>query len=72
MTPLLQQAFTVLAALPSVEQDEMAARLLDELAAEDAFDLALSATAERLAGISAEALAEYRAGETEPLDPETL
>ena len=43
MTPLLQQAFTTLAALPADEQDAVAAWLMDELAAEDAFDRAIAA-----------------------------
>ena len=62
MTPLMQQAFTTIAALPAAEQDALATRLLDELAAEDAFDQTLAATGGRLAGLVAEALAEYRAG----------
>lgn len=72
MTPLLQQAFTALAALPATEQDALAARLLDELAAEDAFDRTLSATGSRLAGLATAALAEHRAGETAELDPAEL
>ena len=72
MTPLMQQAFTAIAALPAAEQDALAARLLDELAAEDAFDRALAATGGRLAGLAAEALAEHRAGGSAPLDSEEL
>ena len=72
MAPLLQQAFTAVAALPAEDQDAWAARLLDELSAEEAFDRKLAATGGRLAGLAAEALAEYRAGGTAPLDPDRL
>ena len=72
MTPLLQQAFTTLAALPADEQDAVAAWLMDELAAEDAFDRDVTATGDRLAGLATQALAEHRAGETLPLDAESL
>jgi hypothetical protein len=72
MTILLQQAVAAAAALPPAEQDALAARLLDELAAEDAFDQKLAATGSRLAGLAAEALAEHRAGKTVALDPDGL
>lgn len=61
MTPLLQQAFTTLAALSADEQDAVAAWLMDELAAEDAFDRDVTATGDRLAGLATQALAEHRA-----------
>lgn len=72
MTPLLQQAFTAVAALPATEQDAWATRLLEELAAEEAFDRKLAATGGRLAGLASEALAEHRAGNTAALDPDRL
>jgi hypothetical protein len=72
MTTLLQQAFDAAAKLPAAEQDVLAARLLAELAAEDDFDRAIQASGEKLVTLAAEALAEYRAGQTEPLDPERL
>ncbi len=65
MTALLQQAFAA-AAMPPAEQDALAARLLDELTAEDAFDRKLAATGSRLSGLAAEALAEHRAGQQSP------
>lgn len=72
MTTLLQKAFTAAAALPAAEQDALATRVLDELAAEEAFDRALAATGGRLAGMAAAALAEHRAGQTVELDPDQL
>lgn len=59
MTALLQQAVAAAATLPPAEQDEVAARWLDELATDDAFDRKLAATGGRLAGLAAAALAEH-------------
>jgi hypothetical protein len=72
MTKLLEQAFNEAAKLPEAEQDALAARLLAELAAEDDFDRAIAATADKLADLAREALAEHRAGQTEELDPDRL
>lgn len=72
MTTLLQQAFVEAAKLSPAEQDLLASRLLAELAAEDDFDRAIAGTADKLARLAAEALAEHRAGLTEELDPERL
>jgi hypothetical protein len=68
----MQQAVTAVAALPPAEQDALAARLLAELADEDAFDRKLAATGGRLAALAEAALADYQAGNTEPLDPDRL
>jgi len=72
MTTLLQQAFVEASKLSPAEQDLLASRLLAELAAEDDFDRAIARSADKLAGLAAEALAEHRAGMTEELDPEQL
>ncbi|MHB1425021.1 MAG: hypothetical protein ACYC3I_17750 [Gemmataceae bacterium] len=72
MTTLLQQAFVEAAKLSPAEQDLLASRLLAELADEDDFDRAIACTADKLARLASEALAEYRAGMTEELDPERL
>lgn len=72
MTTLLQQAFDEAAKLPEAEQQLLASRLLAEIAAEDEFDRAIADSADKLAILSAEALAEYRAGLTEELDPDRL
>jgi hypothetical protein len=48
----------------------LASRLLAELAAEDDFDRAIAHTADKLASLAREALAEHCAGLTEKLDPE--
>jgi len=72
MTALLEQAFQVAKQLPPVEQDAIAARLLAELVSDDEFDAKIAATADKLARLSEEALKEYRAGDTLPLDPDQL
>lgn len=72
MTTLLQQAFDEAAKLPQAEQDLLASRLLAELTAEDDFDRTIAGSADKLARLAAEALAEHRAGLTEELDPERL
>ena len=72
MTNLLEQAFAEASKLPTAEQDLLASRLLAELAAEDAFDRAIARTSDKLAQLAKEALAEYRAGKTEELDPDRL
>ena len=50
----------------------LASRLLAELAAEDEFDRAIAGSLDKLAILAREALAEHRAGQTEPLDPKSL
>ena len=72
MTTLLQRAFDEASRRSPEEQDLLASRLLAELAAEDAFDKAIGATAHKLAPLARQALADLRAGKTEPLDPDRL
>ena len=72
MTQLLEQAFAAAARLPAEEQDALARTLLSELASERDIDERLAATPDALARLADEALAEHRAGRTEPLDPERL
>jgi hypothetical protein len=72
MTLRLEQAFEKVSKLPEAEQDLLASRLLAELDEEDEFDRAIAASADKLARLSAEALAEDDAGLTEDLDPDRL
>ena len=72
MTLRLEQAFAKASKLSETEQDLLASRLLAELDAEDEFDRALAVSSDKLARLSAEALAEYDAGLTEELDPDRL
>ncbi len=70
MTELLQTAFSKAALLSTEEQNLLALRLLAELDAENQFDLAIEGSADKLAGLAAEAREEYRRGETRELDPD--
>jgi hypothetical protein len=72
MTDHLQQAFAEAAKLPEAEQELLASRLLAEIAAEDEFDRAIARSSDKLAQLAKEALAEYRAGLTEELNPDRL
>ncbi len=72
MTALLQQAFDEASKRPLEEQDVLAARLLAELAAENAFDQTIANSADKLAKLARQAIDQHRAGQTEDLDPERL
>lgn len=72
MTELLERAIAQLKRLPTDEQDAIAAIILDELEDEQRWDESFSRSSGILAKLAASAMAEYRAGETQELDPETL
>jgi hypothetical protein len=72
VTKALKEAFRRASELPDADQDVLAERLLAELGGDDAFDRKIAATSHKLASLAEEALAERRAGKTEPLDPERL
>ena len=72
MTRTLQHAFAEAAKLSAPEQELLASRLLAELAAEDDFDRSIASSTDKLAKLAREAIAEYRAGKTEELDPEKI
>jgi len=67
MTEGLERAFAEAAKLSAEDQDAIAAWLLEELASEDRWSRAFAATSDSL-----EALAEHRAGRSQPLDPAEL
>jgi hypothetical protein len=72
MTQLLERAFQQAALLSAAQQDEIAAWLLAELAAEARWDQLFADSQDLLAQLADEALAEHRAGRTKVLDPEQL
>ncbi|MFB2773387.1 hypothetical protein ACE1AT_29560 [Pelatocladus sp. BLCC-F211] len=72
MTELLEQAIAKLKTLPANEQDAIAAMILSELEDEVKWDASFAKSQDVLAQLAAEAMAEYRAGKTQELDPETL
>ena len=72
MTELLEQAIALLKNLPVNDQNAIAAMILEELEDEDQWDATFAKSQDTLAKLAAEAMAEYRAGTTQELDPETL
>jgi hypothetical protein len=69
---ILERAFAEAAKLPKIKQDVLASRILAELEAQNDFDLAIARSSDKLAALAAEALAQYRSGLTEVLDPDQL
>ena len=72
MTKLLEEAFAEASKLPEQEQDALAAVIFEELASERRWDQAFADSADLLAQLADQALAEHRAGKTHVLDPERL
>jgi hypothetical protein len=72
MTELLEKAMAEAAKLPAEEQDAFAAWILGELESERRWDELFARSQDMLAEMAAEARREYRAGLTEPLDPDRL
>jgi hypothetical protein len=72
MTELLEQVITKLKTLPESEQDVIATMVLEELEDDMKWEKAFARSEDILAKLAAEAMAEYRAGKTHELDPETL
>ena len=68
VTTLLQEAFAKAAALPTAEQEVLAARLLAELTEEDEFHRAIAAPGERLKDLARQTRVEHHAGNTQRLD----
>ena len=72
MTRSLEEAFAEPAKLPETEQEALAAWILEELASERRWQDAFARSADLLDKLADEAIADYRAGKTEPLDPDSL
>ena len=72
MTKLLEDAFKEAGQLPEGAQDEFARWLLAELSSERRWSDLLEKSPKALSRLAREALAEYRSGQTQPLDPEKL
>ena len=69
MTQLLKRAFAEAAKLPEPEQDTVASVLLAELQSERGWAQTFAASQDELSQLAEEALREFEAGETLPLDP---
>ncbi len=72
MTELLEKAFAEVSKLPQQEQDAVATWILEELASERRWEEIFADSADVLAQLADEALAEFRAGRTQVLDPDKL
>lgn len=68
MTQLLERAFAEASKLPGPEQDAVASLLLAELESERRWGQSFVSSQEQLAQLADEALKEYAAGETLPMD----
>jgi hypothetical protein len=72
VTALLEKALAEISKLPPPQQEEVAAWLLAELAGEEHCASSFAKSQPTLDALADEALAEHRAGLTEPLDPDRL
>jgi hypothetical protein len=72
MIERLEQAIARLHTLPADKQDVIATLILEELEEEQRWDESFAHSPDLLAKLAAQAMAEYRAGKTQELDPETL
>lgn len=72
MGKLLDRVIVEASKLPDDEQEAFAAFMLAELESERRWDELFSRSQDLLAKMAEEARQEYRAGLTEPLDPDTL
>jgi len=70
VTQLLERAFTEASKLPDPEQDAFASLLLAELDSERRWAQAFADTQDQLGALADEALREFDAGETRPMDLE--
>ena len=68
MTHALSFAVAEATKLPPVEQDALAAILLEEITSEQRWSQAFARSEAVLESLASEALAEFRAGKTKPLD----
>lgn len=72
MTELLEQAIAKLKTLPTDKQNAIAVLIIEEIEEELRWDDAFARSPNILANLAAEAMAEYRAGKTQDLDPDKL
>lgn len=72
MTNLMERALDQIKQLSESEQDAIAAWILAELASEQRWTQTFRDSQDLLAEMAKEALAEHGAGQTQPLDPDTL
>jgi hypothetical protein len=68
MTQLLERAFAAASKLPATEQDAIASLLLAELESERRWSETFAASQDQLAALADEALREFEAGDTLPMN----
>jgi hypothetical protein len=68
VTKSLKTAFAKAAKLPAKQQDALAAFLLEELASEKKWQKQFAASQDELPTLAREAIGEFKAGKTKPLD----
>lgn len=68
MTQLLERAFTEASKLPETEQDAVASLLLAELESERRWTHTFASSQDEMSRLADEALREFEAGETLPMD----
>ena len=68
MTQLLEKAFAKASELPEQDQDAIAEMVLAELASEERWNDLFAKSQDLLAELAQEALADHRAGKTQPLE----
>lgn len=72
MSKTLSEVFHEAESLPEGEQEALAAWIRAELAEERRWARAFAQSPDALASLAAEALAEYKSGQTLPLEPDNL
>lgn len=72
MTQLLEQAYAEMERLAPPDQDAIATLILEEIEDEQRWQQSFAQSSPALARLAEEALAEHRAGLTQPLDLERL
>jgi hypothetical protein len=67
MTKALERAFREAAKLPETEQDALAEAIRNEVLGDDEWERSFSTSSDALEELADEAIAEHRAGRTQPL-----
>lgn len=71
MTALLEKAIEQVSKLPVPEQEAIASLIFDEINSERRWDDQFARSQDKLAKLADEALAEFEAGETRPLEKDS-
>lgn len=72
MNTKLKEAIEAISQLPEEEQEQLASLILLEIESEEKWRKSFAESDDMLTEMAKEAMEEYRAGKTEPLDPESF